>query len=437
MLTLLGVAMIGTFTLFIMTNRMSTITALTIIPVIFALLAGFSLEIPEMMLTGMKKVAPTAAFLLFALLFFAVMSDSGLFRPLIGAILRWAKGDPIKIAVGTSVLTLSVALDGDGVTTFLIVTTAMLPLCRQAGMRVATLVAIATISFSVMSGMMPWGGPAARAMSVLNVDQSQYFAPFLYTVVGAGIWVVALAYWLGRKEKMRLAAGQPVESEEGDSDPLVTEDDAIENAPGPARYCFNVLLTVVTMGSLILDLAPASTLFLIAFVVALIVNFPTVDQQRKLLKTHSNSALMVVAVVLVGGCFTGILNETHMIDALATQIVAMVPAELGGLVPAVIAFVSIPFSFVMSNDAYFFGLVPVLAKAAEAYGVAPVEVIRAAVLAQPVHFILPLVPSTIILLETTGLSVRTHLRYATFYSVLTCFVFIALALATGALSIAL
>ncbi|WHA44010.1 CitMHS family transporter [Agrobacterium larrymoorei] len=434
MLTILGVAMIVTFTFFIMTNRMSTITALTVIPVVFAAFAGFSFEIPEMMLNGLKKVAPTAAFLLFALLFFAVMTDAGLFRPLIKVILRWAKGDPIKIAVGTSLLTLSVALDGDGVTTFLIVTTALFPLYKQAGMRIATLVTIATISFSVMSGMMPWGGPAARAMSVLNVNQSEYFAPFLFTVIGASIWVVGLAFWLGRKEKLRLASGEGFVSEQGDSDAITSGNIDDGEQPGLVRYFVNVALTVTAMAFLIFDLAPASTLFLIAFVVALLINFPTVEQQRTVLKSHSSSALMVVAVVLVGGCFTGILNETHMIDALATQIVSIVPKEWGGVVPVVIAFVSIPFSFVMSNDAYFFGVVPVLAKAAEAYGVAPVEVIRAAVLAQPVHFILPLVPSTILLLEATGLSVRAHLRYASFWSVLTCVVFILLAVVTGALS---
>ncbi|MBC3476670.1 CitMHS family transporter [Pseudomonas taiwanensis] len=434
MLIALGLMMIATFTFLIMTNRMSTITALTLVPVFFALLGGFGLQVPEMMLNGMKKVAPAAAFLLFALLFFATMIDAGLFDPLIKKILKWVKCDPVKIAVGTSVLTLSVALDGDGVTTFLIVTTAMLPLYRQARMHPATLATIATISFSVMSGMTPWGGPAARAMSVLNVSQAEYFGPFLPTMILACAWVILVAYILGRLERRGILKGGVVGNSEF-ANAAVFEDDPERIAlQRPRLYWINMALTIATMGTLIADVMPSASLFLLAFVIALMINYPTIAEQKKRLKAHSGSALLIVAVVLVGGSFTGILSETHMVDALAAQLVSMVPTSWSGLVPAIIALVSIPFSFVMSNDAYFFGVVPVLAKAAEAYNVTPVEVIRAAVLAQPVHFILPLVPSTIVLLGATQLDLKTHIRCATPWSVLTCLVFIVLAIVTGSLS---
>jgi citrate-Mg2+:H+ or citrate-Ca2+:H+ symporter, CitMHS family len=123
------------------------------------------------------------------------------------------------------------------------------------------------------------------------------------------------------------------------------------------------------------------------------------------------------------------------VDGLAAVLVSLVPQSAAGIVPALIALISIPFSFVMSNDAYFFGVVPVLAKAAGSYGVPPAEVIRAAVLAQPVHFILPLVPSTIVLLGSLNIETRTHIKMAWFWSVLTCLAFIVFALITGSLSI--
>ena len=64
----------------------------------------------------------------FAVLYFCLMVEAGLFDPAVARILRWAKGDPMRITVGTAVLTLLVALDGDGASTFLITVSAC---CRS------------------------------------------------------------------------------------------------------------------------------------------------------------------------------------------------------------------------------------------------------------------------------------------------------------------
>jgi citrate-Mg2+:H+ or citrate-Ca2+:H+ symporter, CitMHS family len=437
MLVILCILMIVTFTFLIMTGKMSTMTALTIVPILFALLGGFGLEIPDMMLDGMKKVAGSAAFLLFALLFFSTMIDAGLFEPLIRRILAFSKGDPVRIAVGTSLLTLGVALDGDGVTTFLIVITAMLPLYERAKMNPAVLATITTIAFSIMSGMMPWGGPAARAMSVLGVEQADYFTPFLPTVVLAVVWVIVIAFVLGRKERSRIANGETFEQValSNSLPPLEADPREKDRLARPHLWWVNLGLTVATMAALVTDLMPSASLFLISFVVALMLNYPSIAEQKKRLEAHASSALLIVAIVLVGGSFMGILSGTKMVDGLAAVLVSLVPQSAAGIVPALIALISIPFSFVMSNDAYFFGVVPVLAKAAGSYGVPPAEVIRAAVLAQPVHFILPLVPSTIVLLGSLNIETRTHIKMAWFWSVLTCLAFIVFALITGSLSI--
>lgn len=125
-----------------------------------------------MMLDGLKMVAPSAALLLFAILFFGLMIDAGLFDPLIRKILRRVNGDPLKIAVGTALLSLLVALDGDGTTTYMITCAAMLPLYRRIGMNPMILATVSMLSLSIMSGLSPWGGPATRAIAALGLDAS-------------------------------------------------------------------------------------------------------------------------------------------------------------------------------------------------------------------------------------------------------------------------
>src|SRR4029453_3748942 len=121
MLTLLAFAMVAVFMALIMTKRMAVLTALILVPIAFALLGGFARDLGPMMLDGVKALAPTAVMLLFAILFFSIMIDVGLFEPVVERVVRVVQGDPLKILVGTSILTLLVSLDGDGSTTYLIV----------------------------------------------------------------------------------------------------------------------------------------------------------------------------------------------------------------------------------------------------------------------------------------------------------------------------
>ena len=113
MLSILGFGMVITFMYLIMSKRLSPLVALITIPIIFALIGGFAAGIDEMMLEGIKKIAPTGVMLMFAILYFGVMIDAGLFDPLVRIILRFVKGDPMKIVLGTAVLAMLISLDGD------------------------------------------------------------------------------------------------------------------------------------------------------------------------------------------------------------------------------------------------------------------------------------------------------------------------------------
>jgi H+/citrate symporter len=109
MLTVLGLGMILCFMYLIMSKRLSPLVALTLIPLLFALIAwllGFYFdslshiqinEIGDMMIEGVKKLAPTGIMLLFAILYFAIMIDTGLFDPSVKFILKMVKGDPLKV----------------------------------------------------------------------------------------------------------------------------------------------------------------------------------------------------------------------------------------------------------------------------------------------------------------------------------------------------
>ncbi|MGO1381426.1 MAG: SLC13 family permease, partial [Corynebacterium sp.] len=124
----LGFAMILTFMALIMTGRMTPMLALILVPTVFGLIGGAGLGLGDMVIDAVKDMAPTAALLMFAIMYFGIMIDVGLFDPLIRVITRVLGNDPAKIVLGTAVLAGVVSLDGDGSTTYIITTSAMLPL---------------------------------------------------------------------------------------------------------------------------------------------------------------------------------------------------------------------------------------------------------------------------------------------------------------------
>ncbi|RAS86622.1 damage-inducible protein CinA [Priestia endophytica] len=434
MLTILGVTMITVFTYFIMSGRLSSFTALTIIPLIFAIIGGFITSVDEMMLDGVKLVATSAVFLLFALLFFGIMIDAGMFDPLIKKILKTVKGDPLKVAIGTAVLTLLVALDGDGTTTFIIVISSMLPLYKRLNMNPLVLATISMLAFSVVCGVTPWGGPGIRALSVLGLNQTDFFVPLIPTLIGGSIWVIFVSFILGKMERKRLGVIDLKES-------AATHDESLEEVAfghdesikRPQLIWINLILTIIVMAVLISGLVQPAILFLIAAVVAMLINYPTLAQQKDRIKDHGGNALLVLLVVFAGGAFTGILSGTKMVDSIASNLVSIIPDSWGAFFPIIVGLVSIPFTFVMSNDAFYFGVVPIFASTAQAYGIEPIEIVRTVVLTQSAHFLLPLVPATILLTGMLKLNIAEYVRFTLKWSVLTCIVLISLAWLTGAI----
>lgn len=437
MLTLLGLGMIICFMYLIMSKRLSALVALTLIPILFTLityalsffvdgLPGFHInELGDMMLDGIKKLAPTGVMLLFAILYFAIMIDTGLFDPSVKWILKMVKGDPLKVTLGTITLTLIVSLDGDGSTTYMICVAAMLPLYKRIGMSPLVMACLMMLASGIMN-LTPWGGPTARAASALHVDPNDIFVPMILPMLFAIAWLYFLGFMYGRMERKRLGIVE-LDISHGDNIQISQEPEANR---AHLRW-FNGLLTLVLMICLVKSVLPSSILFMVALSIALIVNYPNLDMQKRLVANHSASALAVVGIIFAAGIFTGILSGTGMVDAMSKQLVAIIPESMGPYLAPITAIISMPLTFFMSNDAFYFGVLPVLSEAAAHYGITPVEMARAAIVGQPVHLLSPLVPSTYLLCGLAGIGFGDHQKFTIKWAIITCLVMLVAAMILG------
>ena len=399
-LAILGFLMVVVFMYLILSKRMSAMTALILIPLVFGVGMGFAgvakfADIGKWALAGVRQVAPTGIMICFAILYFGVMIDAGLFDPLIKKILEVVHGDPLKVSVGTAVLAAIISLDGDGSTTYMVTCSAMLAVHQRLGMDPLILPSVAVMMNSVMN-IIPWGGPTGRVLAALKVDAADVFTPLIPGMFLGALWVCFVAYRWGLKERTRLGVMQ-LDNSAIASKVQVSEDPEADKLRRPDRFFINLGLTILLMVALMSGWLPLNILFMIGLAFALLINYPTLKEQQARIVANGANAMPVVAMVFAAGIFMGIMAGSKMVDSMALSLIAAIPPSMGPHMSLISALLSLPGTFFLTNDAYYFGVLPVLAKAAASYGISPEEMGRAALIGQGSHLLSPLVPSTYLL----------------------------------------
>ncbi|WP_312801824.1 CitMHS family transporter [Corynebacterium variabile] len=433
-LVALGFLMILTFMALIMTGRMTPILALILVPTVFGLIGGAGLGLGDMIIDAVKDMAPTAALLMFAIMYFGIMIDVGLFDPLIRMITRILGNDPAKIVLGTAVLAGAVSLDGDGSTTYIITTSAMLPLYLRLGMSPVVLTCVAGLINGTVN-ILPWGGPTVRAAAALGLEPSEVFVPMIPSLIAGVVVCLGFAWMLGLAERRRLGTvGVPVAA--GDSDTGQTSMAGTMLNPDretlrPQLIWFNFILTVAVMVLLVIDIFPLAYVFMVGAAIALVVNFPKVKDQAHEMVAHSSSIVAVSGMVFAAACLVGVLSGTGMVDAMAEWITTVIPDSLGGYLAPITGLLSMPFTFFMSNDAFYFGVLPVLSESAAHYGIEPVQMAQASITGQPVHMQSPLVPAILLLVSLANVGLGAHHRKVLWRAVVVSLVMLAVGILFG------
>lgn len=429
-LGLIGYAVIFAILILVIGRVTYVIPTLVLAPVIGAVLAGFGpAEIGEFATSGLQGIVEITAMFAFAVWYFAVMRDAGLFDPLIRRIISVILRRPALLTVGTVVLAMLTHLDGAGATTFLITIPALLPLYQALEVDTKVLAALAALGAGSMN-LVPWGGVTVRAISAIeDAEVADIYTPLIPAQVAGIVAVLLIAGYFSRR------VGRGDTTLEADHSRLLTQ--AVGEDPTEINtvWLLNLALTLVIIVVLVLDLTSPAIVFMLGLVFALLLNVGSYEEQKEVLEEYSADVMTYVGILLAAGILLGVINDSGMVDEMATILLSLIPDGLGPLIPVLIGVAAVPLSLLFSPDAFYFGALPVLAETAAEFGIAEATVAQAALLGQmTVGFpVSPLTGATFLLIGLADVELGEHIKFTFLWAWLVSLVMVVTAVVIGVL----
>ena len=378
------------------------------LPLIAALCAGFGFtDIGGFIGTGMKSMLSTAVLFVFSISYFTLMDEIGLFDPIINALTKKAGKSVPMILVAVLLTTFVAHLDGSGATTFLIVVPAFLPIMKRLGFRPQALLALMCGPYAAMN-ILPWGGPTMRASTVAGIEVGD-----LYSFIIPGVVVIVLCAFLNavvvymiEKKNQTAVAVVPTETSEAAEEKTEKKRDW--------HYWFNLALTLVMLAFLFLDTPmPLYSIFMIAYAIALLVNFPNTKTQNKKIKSLGQNAMVMTVTLFSVGIFMGVITGTGMVEAMANTIVNVLPASMAPHMHWFMALFSVPLIMILGTDAFYYALLPIIIGVVAPFGVAAQSVAAAFLLTATFGTPLsPCVAAVYVGLGLADVSIGDHIKYS-------------------------
>lgn len=406
-LAIIGFILIIALMYVLIAEKMSPPVAFVLFPLIAAILIGADItEISHYVQTGLESILNTAVLFLFSISFFTLMSEQGLFDPLVDFIIGKVGKNITAIFIAVILVATVAHLDGSGASTYLITIPAFKPIMDRLNVRPTAFLGTVIGLMSAMN-IIPWGGPTIRAASVAQVEVFDLYGFILPAVIFMFILAAAIAVFHSRRESKQ-GAGL-------DADASVAEmaGDTTEGMKTSKKlYIFNLALTIIMLALLFADIGlPMHFIFMVAFVIAIFVNFGSVKEQGKKIEEFGNNAIVMTMTLFSVGIFIGVIQESGMVEAMATTIINGLPDFISPHLHWFMALFAVPLMMVLGTDAFYFALLPIIIGVVEPFGITP-ETVAATFLITGTYgtYISPTVAANYVGIGLAETTIGEHIR---------------------------
>lgn len=399
-----------------------------LLPIIVGFLVGFSpADMSEYIKSGVSSVSTTAILFIFAVLFFGVMNDAGVFDRIVNKVLKAVGGNVLLLMFATVLIAFIGHLDGSGATTLLIAIPPLLPIYKKMNVRPIILLCITTLTMGVMN-IVPWGGPCGRTAAALEVGTADLWHYCIPAQVFGMLMILGYCVIFARLEKKR-GAGANLNVPVGETPEEIKAENELHR---PKLFWFNIALIVAVVLMLTMTSVATHVTFMIALAIALMVNYPSQKMQTERVKAHATDALTMAFTALASGVLIGIMGKSPMLDAMTQMVLSAMPASMAPHLHILFAAINSPLSMVVHGDALTYGILPIVNQIVSAYGI-PAAAVGAAFLITfgPAIYIMPMTAATYMGLGLTNVELKDHIAFSYKWAFLLAVGMLAFVVVTG------
>lgn len=408
MLTAVGFILIILMVIWILSGKTALAPILIILSVLATLVLGFNLgDLKGFMDDGMASVLNTSVLFTFAVIYFNVLSDAGMFDLIIGRLMKHLGNNITLILLLTCIVTTISHLDGSGATTMLITIPTMLPMYKKMKIKPTWLLFYACLVSGVVN-MLPWTSALARVSAATGLDAYEIWHAILPVQI-AGLVISYLSVIpVGRLLKKQGCGMTDEEFEELKSgtnkkEPVLK----VSNAVMAIDICMTVLMVV----AMLLKWINANLAFMLGLSVALLINCKGAKEQTAQIKKHGSNALNMVMIIFAIGLLVGVLKNTGMMEAMTNFFIGILPESAGKHIPFIVCLFSVPLSMVVGSDTVYMVMTPLFGNIATAFGGTMMSAALASTIGSCLAAGLCLVgPSPYLALGLAGVEMKDHLK---------------------------
>ena len=414
LLAVVGFVSIAVMMYLLLKGKALPLTGFTVVPLVAAVCCGFGFtEIMDFITTGVSSTWATAVLFIFSIAYFGLMNDVGLFDKMVEKLVKVAGNNVMAVTLVTGVVAVIGHLDGSATTTYIITIGALLPLYQKMRLRPLVLLLICGAATGVMN-LVPWGGPTARVAAVTGIDGNLLWHAMIPMQIFGLVAVFVVAAIFGVIEKKRLAR----EGNLGDGAALAAQaekevDPEVQALKRPKLFWFNLILTLVLLVVLCTVKIALYIPFLVATVIALLVNYPDLKIQNSRIAAHGASAIPLSATLIAAGIFLGVYVNSGMIEAMASTLINIVPGALQPYLHIIVGALGAPIGMTMGPDPYYYGIMPLIGEVVAQYGVPLEEVGYAMLIGENAALACsPCVPANYVALGLSGIALKDHAKFS-------------------------
>jgi len=379
-LAILGYSMMALLIFVLLKGKLTPVVAFVILPPVFALLAGFSIfDISGFVVQGVPKTINAMALTLFATVYFRIMTDRGLFEPVVRWLSKKAGGNVSAILVITTIIAAISHMDTGTTSTMLVTIPAMLPLYKKFNIRVEWMFLMIAQAVGVVN-LLPHGGGPVRVSSVTGLDISLIFRTIAPVIIAMLVYNVISAVLFGRIEQRYIE--KMYGTKNGDATGAAADLSNIREVKIDAKYWANLIVTFLMLGLMFQGKLSGYFIFMLGLAAAMLINFPKTTDQIKVIKASGEDALYISAIMLASGVMVGILSGTGMLTSMAEVVVGLIPTSLKSIYGILIGYLSIPLSIALGADGFYYGLTNLFTQVGNSYGFTSLSIVSLMMLAR-------------------------------------------------------